>query len=88
MSSTPANVVYCCFDYEDRGDRLKFGVFASALGCIKSMEAAFIEQGLMPHGALPKILYAADRGTFGIEWYLVDDLVLTRGIIVRREVGE
>ena len=81
-------VVYCCFDFEDREDRPLFGVYASALGCIKCMERAFIEQSLMPQGALPKVLYDADRGTFGIEWYLGDDLVLTRGIIVRREVGE
>lgn len=81
-------VVYCCFDFEDRPDRHLFGVHASALGCIREMEQAFLEQGILQAGALPKILYAADRGTFGIEWYQGDELVLTRGVIVRREVGE
>lgn len=86
--SEPAATVYCCFDYEDREDRELFGVYASALGCINHMQKALIEQGILQAGALPKILYAADRGTFGIDWYLGDELVLKRGVIIRREVGE
>lgn len=88
MSEAPAATVYCCFDFEDREDKPLFGVHASALGAIKCMEKALIEQGILQAGALPKILYAADRGTFGIDWYLGDELVLKRGVIVRREVGE
>ena len=86
MSDTPDNVVYLCCDFDDRPGASKMEVFKSALGAIKHMEAVLKHTGAIPEDALPKVLYSADRGTFGVDWYSGESVVCQRGVIVRREV--
>lgn len=85
MSDQP-DLVYLCCDYDDRPGASKIEAFKTAIGAVKHMEAVLKFTGAIPENALPKVLYSADRGTFGIDWYSGESVVSQRGVIVRREV--